>query len=745
MSDISNVQTKDNTLQPYVSSLGAWALAVGTSIGWGSLVVTNSEYLANAGPAGSIIGMTIGAVIMLIMAKNLFYMSQSCQDAGGIYTYVERVFGYDRAFVIAWLIALTYMAMLWANATSVPLFARYFLGDMFQFGHLYTLFGYDVYFGEILLELAVFALFGFICMKSKRLSLGLIIGTVLVFTAGITICFFASMLRIKEGNSVFDPAFMPDAGAVRQVVMIAFTTPWAFVGFESITHSSEEFTFEVRKLRRILVSAIVVTTLLYVFVILLSVTAYPEGYSSWLEYIRDLDNLDGIEGLPAFYAAYTYLGQPGVIILMLSLLGLIFSSLIGNMTSLSRLLFALARDRVLPARFARLNKNGIPGNAILLVMAIFIVIPFIGRTTISWIVDVTTIGATLLYGFVSAATLRQAKDQQNSLQSASSLVGLALMIIFGAYILVVSALGSGGISREGQMIFIVWSVLGLLYFRRVMVRDHGRRFGKNITVWVVFVAFIFVLTMMWICEECAEVTAENIVAIRNSYSGGQDITALAEDPALELYRNNLLMMIVGAAAAVMGIFVVSLGAMLSNWRYARKCEEEAARELGTVKTIAYRDSLTGVKSKHAFVEFESDIDTQIDIRKAGEFAVLVCDVNGLKHINDTLGHKAGDEYIKQASELICKAFQHSPVFRTGGDEFVVLMNGSDYPEREKLVADFDRQVEENLSTGKVVISAGLSEYLPGSDNSFHSVFERADKLMYERKAQLKSMGAITRD
>ena len=242
MSDISNVQTKDNTLQPYVSSLGAWALAVGTSIGWGSLVVTNSEYLANAGPAGSIIGMTIGAVIMLIMAKNLFYMSQSCQDAGGIYKYVESVFGYDRAFVIAWFIALTYMAMLWANATSVPLFARYFLGDMFQFGHLYTLFGYDVYFGEILLELAVFALFGLICMKSKRLSLGLIIGTVLVFTAGITICFFASILRIKGGISVFDPAFMPDAGAVRQVVMIAFITPWAFVGFESITHSSEEFT-----------------------------------------------------------------------------------------------------------------------------------------------------------------------------------------------------------------------------------------------------------------------------------------------------------------------------------------------------------------------------------------------------------------------------------------------------------------------------------------------------------------------
>ena len=160
--------------------------------------------------------------------------------------------------------------------------------------------------------------------------------------------------------------------------------------------------------------------------------------------------------------------------------------------------------------------------------------------------------------------------------------------------------------------------------------------------------------------------------------------------------------------------------------------------------MAYRDPLTGVKSKHAFVEKEEELDAAIDQRSIEYFAVIVFDVNGLKHVNDTLGHKAGDAYIKEASALICNTFDHSPVFRTGGDEFVALLNGRDYPNRTELLEGFDRQVEENIKEGKVVVSAGMSEFDPQTDNCFHTVFERADQLMYERKSKLKEMGAKSR-
>jgi diguanylate cyclase (GGDEF)-like protein len=206
----------------------------------------------------------------------------------------------------------------------------------------------------------------------------------------------------------------------------------------------------------------------------------------------------------------------------------------------------------------------------------------------------------------------------------------------------------------------------------------------------------------------------------------------------------MMVMILGSAAAVVGIFTIGLGTMLSNWFYVRKCEEEANQELGKVKTIAYQDPLTGVKSKHAYFEYEIDLEHKIDNGEAEDFAILVCDVNGLKHVNDTQGHKAGDAYICQASELICKLFSHSPVFRIGGDEFAVILTGSDYQSRAAILKTFNERVESNIASGDVIVSAGISEFEKGTDESIHAVFQRADQVMYERKKELKAMGARTR-
>ena len=741
---MSKTNTEIKSLKPYLSKLAVWALSVGTSIGWGSLVVTNNEYLAKAGPIGSALGMVVGGAIMLVIARNVYYLINHFPSAGGPYTYIKMIFGYDRAFLISWFLSLIYMAMLWANGTSMPLFARYFFGDMFEFGYLYNLFGYDVYLGEVLLTTLVGLLFAFVVMRSRKLSEKAIIVTVLTFTIGISICFIGSLV----GKPVhgFDPAFLPDVSAIRQVMKIAFITPWAFVGFESISHSVEEYAFETKKLMKVLYLSVFVTTLLYVFVLLLSVSAYPSAYGSWFEYISDLNNLKGIEGLPAFYAAYTYLGDFGVNILVVSLLGLIISSLIGNFTSLSRLFYALGNDGIIDKKYSLLNSDNIPEKAIILIIFMSLPVPFFGRTVISWIVDVTTIGAVLIYGFISAAVLRLARTNKDERVKITGMFGLIMMIIFGFYIMIQGVIGGDqGISRESQLLLILWSIIGLFYFRLVMVRDHGRRFGKNLTVWIVLVAMIFGLTMIWICEECAEISAINILDIRNHYYSGAPVSSISEDPSLLIYQQNLMKMIVFAGISVLAIFVITLAAMISNWLYIRKCEDETAKELGTVKTIAYQDSMTGVKSKHAYVEVESDYDQKIDQKKAEDFAVLVCDVNGLKYINDTLGHQAGDQYIKDASALICDYFKHSPVYRIGGDEFVVIINGHDYEDRYSLLEEFDRQIEENVKSGGVVVSTGISDYDPDSDNSYHSVFERADKLMYERKNKLKEMGAKTRD
>ena len=145
------------------------------------------------------------------------------------------------------------------------------------------------------------------------------------------------------------------------------------------------------------------------------------------------------------------------------------------------------------------------------------------------------------------------------------------------------------------------------------------------------------------------------------------------------------------------------------------------------------------------MSYEHELDIAIAEGRAKDFAVVVCDVNGLKKINDTLGHKAGDEYIRQAFLMICDIFQHSPVYRIGGDEFVVVLTGRDYEIRKELVLALHDRSAEHIGSGGVVVSGGFSDYVPGEDLSVHSVFERADNSMYEEKQLLKSLGAVTRD
>ncbi|MBR3317952.1 MAG: EAL domain-containing protein [Atopobiaceae bacterium] len=166
-------------------------------------------------------------------------------------------------------------------------------------------------------------------------------------------------------------------------------------------------------------------------------------------------------------------------------------------------------------------------------------------------------------------------------------------------------------------------------------------------------------------------------------------------------------------------------------------EQEYLEALSMANTLARRDDLTHTKNKAAYREMESTL--QEHIKEGGTpFALVLCDINDLKVINDTQGHKAGDKYIKAACLLVCRIFQHSPVYRIGGDEFVVVLRGQDYINRKRLLKRLRKQVEENIRMGEgPVVASGLAEYQPAKDSSVEEVFDRADALMYEDKARLK--------
>ena len=168
-------------------------------------------------------------------------------------------------------------------------------------------------------------------------------------------------------------------------------------------------------------------------------------------------------------------------------------------------------------------------------------------------------------------------------------------------------------------------------------------------------------------------------------------------------------------------------------------ERQQERELGSVKEKIYTDALTGAGNKLAYLEDEERINERIRSNGPSDWGVAVFDLNDLKKINDTKGHKTGDISIFNACMLIQEYFAHSPVYRIGGDEFAVILEGHDFRERVELLSSFNKQAEDNLQTGRIVVASGMSVFRPEEDRSFRSVFERADRMMYRRKAQLKAL------
>lgn len=165
------------------------------------------------------------------------------------------------------------------------------------------------------------------------------------------------------------------------------------------------------------------------------------------------------------------------------------------------------------------------------------------------------------------------------------------------------------------------------------------------------------------------------------------------------------------------------------------------REMESASKKAYRDGLTGVKNKLAYLESLRELELYSKDHNFEGYGLVVFDLNGLKTINDTLGHEAGDIYLKSACKLICEIYKHSPVYRIGGDEFVVILKGSDFANRVDLQMQFDNQINENMSNGDVIVSSGMAVFDPEIDESYTEVFIRADKKMYERKMALKALTA----
>ena len=452
-------------LEKKLSPVNVWSLALGCIIGWGAFVMPGNTFLGKAGPLGTAIAMAIAAVIMIVIAFNYNFMINKYPVAGGEFTYTQKAFGKIHAFVCSWFLGLSYLAIVPLNATALALIGRNLMNNIFQVGFHYSVAGYDIYLGEIILAVVALLLFAFLSIRGVKFTGAFQTGLVFALVGGVLIVTVAAIVSPRASFSNLSPGFFPDTAPIAGILAVVAVAPWAFVGFDTIPQASEEFKFSAKKTRIIMVLSILFGAAVYIVLNTVTAAVVPEGYASWVDYIRDLPNLNGLISLPTFHAGQQLLGTVGVVFLGIAVLGAILSGIIGFYMATSRLLYSMSKERVLPGWFGTLHKKyKTPANAILFVMIIALIAPFFGRTALGWIVDMSSIGAAIGYGYTSLAAFRFARKAKKTSIMVTGIIGTVMALIFVILLLVPIPMFNTSLSKQSYICLLIWIVLGAVFF-----------------------------------------------------------------------------------------------------------------------------------------------------------------------------------------------------------------------------------------------------------------------------------------
>jgi amino acid transporter len=255
------------------------------------------------------------------------------------------------------------------------------------------------------------------------------------------------------------------------ITVIVAIAPWAYIGFDNIPQAAEEFDFPARKAFRLIFWSLIVAAALYCAMILATASAAP-----WQE-------LMGEDRVWATADAITSsLGGVGLALLVIAALMGIVTGLNGFYVAGSRVLLALGRAQMIPRVFQRVHPRfGTPHYGILFVLLVSFIAPWFGRTALSWIVDMASIGFTFAFLYTSACAYRMLRwsgqgDRAGIEGSASTwrkLAAAAGVVIAIAFVLLLLVPGSPAqLSVPSFIAMGAWILIGAVFF--AARRSHNR-------------------------------------------------------------------------------------------------------------------------------------------------------------------------------------------------------------------------------------------------------------------------------
>ena len=479
----SSANSGNQELQRQLSPMHVWAIAFGCVIGWGSFINPGKKFLPNSGVAGTAIAMVLGALVMIIIAFSYAYMVPKYPKAGGEFTFTKMCFGKNMAFLCGWFLVVAYLTNVPMNSPAIGLIVDGLDGtaDILKFGFHYTIAGFDIYMGEMMLAMAILLLFGYLNIIGVKKA-----GTVqMALSSLLVVCVFtlcvAGLISAKATGINMQPIWGFDksaamaAGAttaeigqyahvgmrgILSAILATFAiAPWAYVGFDAIPQAAEEFNFSFKKVSVIMMISIVFGCFVYTS----NNTVAAAALTNWPDRVMAGDWV-------LLVAAEELLGTFGKVLIGLGVSCAVLSGIMGFYLASSRLMYSMSRDGYLPPWFGEVDpRYGTPKNAMIFCIIVSLSGPILGREALGWFVDMSAIGASIGYFFTCASTLVTVyRDQDGTpFLKAMAATGVCFSVIFMILQLIpIPGLSGVHFGKESYIMLIIWIIIGLAFYAR---------------------------------------------------------------------------------------------------------------------------------------------------------------------------------------------------------------------------------------------------------------------------------------
>jgi len=628
----------------HISVFAAWAFAFGTAVGWGSFVMPGVVFLPLSGPLGMVLGVVAGGAVMAVIAWNYHYLVCRMPSAGGTFTYVLRTFGGDHGFFCAWFLYLSYVAIIWANATALTIVARGLFGDALRFGFHYTIEGFDVSLGDILLSSSAIVVASAICCR-RRVADGVQTTLAAVFATGFVVSFVACLFCHDGGLQSMAPAFSPHGEKpLTQVLKIVALAPWLFVGFESICHLSREFSFPLKRTFGVMVAAIVASVVAYACVALLPVLSPVAGGANWVDGLARLGAADGASPPATFAVVRAVFGKAGLALFAAIAVGAVFTNLVGNMFVASRLTGAMSDVGVLPKWLGHRDGDGEPVNAIVFLAGVSCLVPLLGRTAIGFIVDVATVGSVIAYAYASAAAFRKAHAVRDRLTEVTGACGLVLSVAICALFIIPNYFSGAMMATESYLILVLWCILGFLYYLYVLKHDRHEHYGRSLVVWIGLIVLILVMSHMWMRQGMYDAMTKTFDSIGRFLTDAPNIDSEVLD---DLWSEHLSHQLANANSALVRggltqvcLMAVTLAIMFTLFTIVRRRERRLEKEKAMAKSYFFSTVSHDIRTPlNAIIGFSEMLKAGMETKPEREQAldsILVSSKTLLGLVNDVL-------------------------------------------------------------------------------------------------------------